>query len=71
MKANRIYKYGGPEQLRYEDAPVPEAEKDEALVRVYAASINPFDYKLAAGAFRERIPPGTTVHSGSRFFRGR
>jgi NADPH:quinone reductase-like Zn-dependent oxidoreductase len=56
MKAIRIYKYGGPEQLCYEDAPVPEAKKGEVLVRVHAASVNPFDYKLASGAFREKIP---------------
>src|SRR5207245_8409272 len=47
---------GGPEQLRYEDAPVPEADSGQVLVRVHAASINPIDYKLASGAFRQFMP---------------
>ena len=56
MKAIRIHAYGGPEQLRYEDAPVPQAGKGEVLVRVRAASVNPIDYKLASGAFRQVMP---------------
>src|SRR5207244_10627721 len=32
MKAIRIHAYGGPEQLRYEDAPVPQAGKGQVLV---------------------------------------
>lgn len=56
MKAIRIHKYGGPEQLRYEDAPTRQPAAGEVLVRVQGASINPIDYKLASGAFRERMP---------------
>ena len=56
MKAIRIHDYGGPEQLRYEDAPVPQPSEGQVLVRVQAASINPIDYKLASGAFRQIMP---------------
>ena len=49
MKAARIHEYGGPEVFRYEDAPRPEADAGEVLVRVYAASINPVDWKTRAG----------------------
>lgn len=56
MKAIRVHEYGGPEQLRYEDAPVPEAGSGQVLVRVHAASVNPIDYKLASGAFRQVRP---------------
>ncbi len=56
MKVIRIHEYGGPEQLRYEDAPVPQLASGQVLVRVQAASINPIDYKLAAGAFRQMMP---------------
>jgi len=56
MKAIRVQAYGGPEQLRYEDVPAPAAAAGTVLVRVRAASVNPFDLKLASGAFREMIP---------------
>jgi NADPH:quinone reductase-like Zn-dependent oxidoreductase len=56
MKAIRIHEYGGPEQLRYEDAPTPEAASGQVLIRVHAASVNPIDYKIAASAFRQFMP---------------
>jgi NADPH:quinone reductase-like Zn-dependent oxidoreductase len=56
MKAIRIHEYGGPEQLRYEDAPISEAGSGQVLVRVHAASVNPIDYKLASGAMRAVWP---------------
>src|SRR5207245_3355261 len=36
MKAVRAHKRGGPEVLRYEDAPVPEVGTNEVLVEVNA-----------------------------------
>ncbi len=49
MKAVRIHEYGGPEVMRYEDAPVPEPGPDEVLVRVHAAGVNPVDWKTRSG----------------------
>jgi len=49
MKAVRIHEYGGPEVLRYEDAPCPVPGKGEVLVRIHAAAINPLDWKIRAG----------------------
>ena len=49
MKAAVIYEYGGPEVFRYEEIPQPEIEKDEVLVEVYAASVNPVDWKQRKG----------------------
>lgn len=49
MKAVRIHEYGGPEVLKYEDAPRPEPGEGDVLVRVHAASVNPVDWKLRAG----------------------
>ena len=33
MKAIRIHNYGGPDVLKYEDAPRPEPQADEVLVQ--------------------------------------
>jgi NADPH:quinone reductase-like Zn-dependent oxidoreductase len=41
MKAIRIHERGGPEVLRYEEAPVPEPGDGEILIRVHAAGITP------------------------------
>ena len=49
MKAVRMQGYGGPEVLRYEDAPRPEPAAGEVLVRVHAAGVNPVDWKIREG----------------------
>jgi NADPH:quinone reductase-like Zn-dependent oxidoreductase len=55
MKAVRIHDYGGPEVLRYEEAPRPEAASGEVLIRVHAAGVNPVDWKVRAGFARDRL----------------
>jgi NADPH:quinone reductase-like Zn-dependent oxidoreductase len=49
VKAVRIHEDGGPEVLRYEDAPDPEAGPDEVLVRLCAASLNHLDLWVRQG----------------------
>jgi 2-desacetyl-2-hydroxyethyl bacteriochlorophyllide A dehydrogenase len=49
MMAAVIYEYGGPEVFRYEEIPEPEMKEDEVLVEVYAASVNPVDWKQRKG----------------------
>ena len=49
MKAVRYHDYGGPEVLRYEDAPTPQPGPREILVRVHAAGVNPADRQIRAG----------------------
>jgi NADPH:quinone reductase-like Zn-dependent oxidoreductase len=56
MKAIRIHEFGGPEVLQYEDIPRPEPASGEVLVRVYAAGVNPVDWKMRQGG-RERPLP--------------
>jgi len=55
MKAVRVHEYGGPEALRYEDAPRPDPGPGEVLIRVHAAGVNPVDVAVRAGFFKERI----------------
>lgn len=71
MKAIRLHEFGGPEVLRYEEAPIPELRPGEVLVRVHAIGINPPDwylrdgYKMLPPEWRPSIPmpviPGTDV----------
>lgn len=41
MKAVRAHQRGGPEVLRYEDAPIPVVGTGEVLVEVHAAAVTP------------------------------
>jgi NADPH:quinone reductase-like Zn-dependent oxidoreductase len=56
MKAIRIHNYGGPEVLKYEDAPRPEPQADEVLIRVHAAGVNPIDWKVREGHMKDFRP---------------
>jgi NADPH:quinone reductase-like Zn-dependent oxidoreductase len=49
MKAIRIHEDGGPEVLRYEDAPDPDPGPGEVLVRLRAASLNHLDLWIRKG----------------------
>src|SRR4029450_3659460 len=47
MKAVRLHKEGGPEQLVYEDAPKPQLGAGDALIRVHATGITPAELTWA------------------------
>jgi NADPH:quinone reductase-like Zn-dependent oxidoreductase len=49
VKAVRIHEDGGPEVLRYEDAPDPQPGPDEILVELRAASLNHLDVWIRKG----------------------
>jgi NADPH:quinone reductase-like Zn-dependent oxidoreductase len=49
VKAVRIHEDGGPEVLRYEDAPDPEPGPDEVLIQLRAASLNRLDLWVRQG----------------------
>ncbi|WP_158915660.1 NADP-dependent oxidoreductase [Caulobacter sp. S45] len=51
MKAVRIHEFGGPEVLKLEELPQPEAGPGELLIEVQAASANPVDYKIRKGDY--------------------
>jgi NADPH:quinone reductase-like Zn-dependent oxidoreductase len=56
MKAIVLHEYGGPEKLKYEDAPEPVAGKGEVLVKLSATSVNPIDFKMRSGVAAQRFP---------------
>lgn len=56
MKAVRIYQFGGPEVLTYEDVPDPQPQKDEVLVRVRACSLNHLDIWMRKGLPGVKLP---------------
>jgi NADPH:quinone reductase-like Zn-dependent oxidoreductase len=60
MQAIRLHEHGGPEVLRYEEAPVPVPGPGEALVRVHAIALNPPDWYTREGM--PDVPPELKPH---------
>ena len=56
MKAVRFHQHGGPEVLRFEDAPDPEAAPGRAIVRVRACALNHLDLWERRGLDRVKLP---------------
>ena len=56
MKALQIKKYGKiREGLSFENIDKPEISKDDLLIQVKAASLNPIDYKLVQGHLKDML----------------
>lgn len=62
MKRVQYHHYGGPEELRLDEVSRPNAGKDQILVKVKAASVNPMDWKIRRGEMK--------MLTGFRFPRG-
>ncbi|XP_027336254.1 chloroplast envelope quinone oxidoreductase homolog [Abrus precatorius] len=68
MHAVQYNCYGeGPSGIKHVEVPVPTPSKDEVLIKLEAASINPFDWKVQKGMLWPLLPrkfpyiPGTDV----------
>lgn len=61
MKAIRIHEFGGPEVLRIEDVPVPQAGPSQALIKISAIGVNYLDIYHRTGVYPLPLPltPGT------------
>jgi NADPH:quinone reductase-like Zn-dependent oxidoreductase len=59
MKAIRFHEHGGPEVLRFEEAPTPRAGPGEVLVGLHAAALNHLDLFV-----RDGIPGVPLPHIG-------
>jgi NADPH:quinone reductase-like Zn-dependent oxidoreductase len=56
MKAIRFHEHGGPEVLRYEEAPDPTPRPSEVLLRVKAVALNHLDIWLRKGLPGMKVP---------------
>jgi NADPH2:quinone reductase len=66
MKAIHVQEFGGPEVLRLEEVPTPQARPGEILVRMHAAGVNPVETYIRAGKYA-RLPelPYTPGNDGA------
>jgi NADPH:quinone reductase-like Zn-dependent oxidoreductase len=67
MRAVRFHRFGGPEQLILERVPRPEPQAGEVLIRVHAAGVNPIDWKVRQGWFKDVIPLALPSTPGTEF----
>lgn len=66
MKAIVLKSFGGPDSFELWDLPKPVPHAGQVLVRVHATSINPLDYQVRRGDYRELVPlPAITGHDVS------
>lgn len=64
MKAARINSYGDASVIQINDIPAPAPTKQQVLVEVHAASINPFDTTIREGYAKDSIPLDLPVTLG-------
>jgi NADPH:quinone reductase-like Zn-dependent oxidoreductase len=67
MKAVRIAEYGGSEQLKYEEAPLPESGPGQVLAKVRYAGVNPIDWKIREGNLKQARPASFPLTLGQDF----
>ncbi|RKR37170.1 zinc-binding alcohol dehydrogenase family protein [Paraburkholderia sp. BL17N1] len=59
MKAIQFKSFGGPEVLDHIDLPTPQADANNVVVQIKAASVNPSDVKNVSGHFEHTVLPRT------------
>ena len=64
MKAVRIHTAGGPDAMKYEDAPQPEPKAGEAVVKVDAAGLNYIDVYFRSGQYKANLPLTLGMEAG-------
>ncbi len=64
-KVFRFREYGGPETQEFADVDLPRPGPGQILVRVRAAGVNPFDYKVRSGRFKDFLSRNLPSEFGS------
>lgn len=64
MKAIVLREIGGPQNLRLEEAPIPEPQAGETLVRLHAAALNHRDVFITHGRYPDIRLPGVLGADG-------
>ena len=67
MKAIRIHSYGHSDKTQIEEAPRPTPKKEEVLVRIRAAGVNPIDWKIREGEMKVWSPASFPLTLGQDF----
>lgn len=66
MKAMTLKSFGGSDAFELRDVPKPVPGPGQVLVRVHATSINPLDYQVRRGDYKDYVPlPAITGHDVS------
>jgi len=56
MKAVRVHEYGGLEELKYEEIPMPEPGEEEARVKIESVGVNFIDIYHRIGRYQGSMP---------------
>jgi NADPH:quinone reductase-like Zn-dependent oxidoreductase len=67
IKAVRIAQYGGSDQLKYEEIPLPEIGRGYVLAKVRYAGLNPIDWKIREGYMKNFRPVSFPLTLGQDF----
>jgi len=56
MKAIRLHNYGGVDELKFEEVPIPEPGEGEARIKIEAIGVNFIDIYLRMGRYKGSLP---------------
>jgi NADPH:quinone reductase-like Zn-dependent oxidoreductase len=56
MKAVVLTRFGGPDAFEPRQVPVPPTGPRQVRVRVYATALNPLDYQIRRGDYKDHVP---------------
>jgi len=56
MRAAAINSFGSTDQIKIMDLPIPQPQPHEVQIKVAFAGVNPVDWKICEGLFKDRMP---------------